>query len=97
MKTAWSLFVHGIGACQWVLVAYMFSEIMLTPYDEQSYDFDLRTGQSDTGLKACTYAIELRPAKNDTEEVWLQTPEEGTHWRLVELRPVSEGMNYQYK
>ncbi|KAK7682020.1 hypothetical protein QCA50_014984 [Cerrena zonata] len=64
------------------------SMVLVCPWHR--YDFDLRTGQSDTGLKACTYAIELRPAEGGIDEVWLQTPEEGTNWRLVELRPVSE-------
>jgi len=54
------------------------------------YDFDLRTGQSETGLKACTYPIEINPGPDGTDEVWLEAPEGGTDWKLVELRPVSE-------
>ncbi|KAI0310222.1 hypothetical protein OF83DRAFT_1026353, partial [Amylostereum chailletii] len=56
------------------------------------YDFDLRTGHSVTGLKACTYAVDVRPgaAEGDPDEVWVETPEGGKGWRLVELRPVSE-------
>lgn len=57
------------------------------------YDFDLRTGQSETGLKACTYAVQLQPSDTDGDDdiVWVEVPEGGTNWRLVELRPVSEG------
>ncbi|KZT01949.1 DUF455-domain-containing protein [Laetiporus sulphureus 93-53] len=54
------------------------------------YDFDLRTGASETGLKACTYAVEVRADEDGAEAVWMQIPEGGTNWRLVELRPVSE-------
>ncbi|KZT65533.1 DUF455-domain-containing protein [Daedalea quercina L-15889] len=54
------------------------------------YDFDLRTGASETGLKACTYAVDVRHDESGHETVWVETPENGTNWRLVELRPVSE-------
>jgi len=55
------------------------------------YDFDLRTGKSETGLKACTYAVEIRTDPADgVDIVWVETPE-GSNWRLVELQPVSEG------
>jgi nitrite reductase/ring-hydroxylating ferredoxin subunit len=49
------------------------------------YDFDLRTGESSTGLKACAYAVEVRG-----QDVWVGSPGEGT-WEVVEKRPVSEG------
>ena len=63
------------------------------------YDFDLRTGKSEMGLKACTYAVKLVPGLNASETnangpgdiVCIETPEGGSGWRLVELRPVSEG------
>jgi len=54
------------------------------------YDFDLRTGESETGLKACTYAVEVRSGDDGKQTVWVETPEGGTGWRIVELRPVSE-------
>lgn len=54
------------------------------------YDFDLRTGESETGLKACTYAVQVRVDEDGIRRVWVETPEDGTDWRLVELRPVSE-------
>ncbi|KZT30075.1 DUF455-domain-containing protein [Neolentinus lepideus HHB14362 ss-1] len=46
---------------------------------------------SETGLKACTYNVQIRPDEDaGLEKVWVQMPEGGTNWRLVELRPVSE-------
>lgn len=60
------------------------------------YDFDLRTGKSESGLKACTYAVEVKPDPVDGADiVWVETPEGGNNWRLIELQPVSEG-NFQY-
>jgi hypothetical protein len=59
------------------------------------YDFDLKTGKSETGLRACTYDVQLREPqedsdKNDKEmEVWVEAPGGGP-WEIVELRPVSE-------
>ncbi|KAI0049123.1 DUF455-domain-containing protein [Auriscalpium vulgare] len=54
------------------------------------YDFDLRTGQSMFGLKACTYAVEVRADGGGEDTVWVEAPQDGQNWRLVELRPVSE-------
>ncbi|KAF8579145.1 DUF455-domain-containing protein [Ramaria rubella] len=54
------------------------------------YDFNLNSGASETGLKACTYAVEIRPDQNDGGEVWVEAPEDGKGWEVVELRPVSE-------
>ncbi|KAJ7853708.1 hypothetical protein B0H14DRAFT_3108443 [Mycena olivaceomarginata] len=55
------------------------------------YDFDLRTGKSETGLSTCTYSVEVKtdPA-DDVEKVYIETPAGGNNWRLIELRPVSE-------
>jgi hypothetical protein len=59
---------------------------------DHRYDFDLRTGKSETGLTACTYAVEIRTDPTDgVGVVWMETPEEGSNWRLVQLQPVSEG------
>lgn len=56
------------------------------------YDFDMRTGQSDTGLRACVYKVEVRRSSlEDVDTVWVETPDEKNSWRLVEFRPVSEG------
>ncbi|XP_006456580.1 hypothetical protein AGABI2DRAFT_188477 [Agaricus bisporus var. bisporus H97] len=57
------------------------------------YDFDLRTGKSETGLKACTFAVYVNVDDRGVEMVSLETPNEGSGWRLVELRPVSEGIS----
>ncbi|KAJ6632443.1 DUF455-domain-containing protein [Mycena sp. CBHHK59/15] len=55
------------------------------------YDFDLRTGKSETGFRACTYSVEIKTDPEDNiEKVYIETPPGGNHWRLVELRPVSE-------
>ncbi|KDR72901.1 hypothetical protein GALMADRAFT_125747 [Galerina marginata CBS 339.88] len=55
------------------------------------YDFDLKTGKSETGLRACTYQVEVKVDPRDgVNKVYMGTPEEGKNWRLVELRPVSE-------
>jgi len=52
------------------------------------YDFDLKTGKSElTSLRTCTYAVEVK----DDGSVYVECPDGGTNWRLVELRPVSEG------
>ena len=54
------------------------------------YDFDLRTGKSESGLKACTYAVEVKHDPVDGADiVWVETPEGGNNWRLIELQPVS--------
>lgn len=54
----------------------------------------MRTGKSETGLKACTYKVSVQPSALDgnINSVWIDQPEEGTNWRLVEFRPVSEGL-----
>ncbi|KAI0643349.1 DUF455-domain-containing protein [Trametes meyenii] len=54
------------------------------------YDFDLKTGHSETGLKACTYATEIRADADGTEHIHVEAPEGGSHWQMVEFRPVSE-------
>ncbi|KAG8871276.1 hypothetical protein FRB98_000939, partial [Tulasnella sp. 332] len=55
------------------------------------YDFDLRTGYSETGLKACTYRVEIRADEAKGEEaVWIESPSGAGGWEVVELRPVSE-------
>lgn len=62
-----------------------------SPWHE--YDFSLSTGESSTGLKACTYAVEQR-----NREIWVQQPssdetgdsKDESGWEVVEVRPVSE-------
>ena len=56
------------------------------------YDFDLRTGHSEiSGLKACTYTISIKQDEGG-DVVYVEAPTGGTNWRIVELRPVSEGV-----
>ncbi|KAH8105210.1 DUF455-domain-containing protein [Cristinia sonorae] len=64
------------------------SVVLVCPWHR--YDFDLRTGYSETGLRACTYALEIRKDERDVDTVWVETPAGGMEWRIVELRPVSE-------
>ncbi|RDB21957.1 hypothetical protein Hypma_010953 [Hypsizygus marmoreus] len=55
------------------------------------YDFDLQTGKSESGLRACTYTVEVKTDTLDgIDKVYVETPSGGSGWRLVELRPVSE-------
>ena len=52
------------------------------------YDFDLITGESPVGIKACTYDVRV-----DNGDVWLQAPdelEEDEMWEVVEVKGVSE-------
>lgn len=42
-------------------------------------------------MKACTFAVYVNVDDRGVEMVSLETPNEGSGWRLVELRPVSEG------
>jgi len=56
------------------------------------YDFDLRTGKSETGLRACVYGVRILHGQSNPE-VWVEAPTED-HWEIVELKPVSEGTNH---
>ncbi|KAF5319244.1 hypothetical protein D9619_008709 [Psilocybe cf. subviscida] len=43
------------------------------------YDFNLKTGHSETGLKACTYDVQVKSDPQDwIEQVDMETPEGGT-------------------
>jgi nitrite reductase/ring-hydroxylating ferredoxin subunit len=55
------------------------------------YDFNLKTGKSDTGLKACVYAIEIRQEETDERPatLWIESPTSEA-WEVVDVRPVSE-------
>lgn len=82
----WLQFVRGIGELDMGVPPVMaFDDIA------SRYDFDLRTGKSETGLKACTFGVHVSMNSDGTEMVSIEEPEEGCGWRLVELRPVSEG------
>ncbi|EIW73964.1 DUF455-domain-containing protein [Coniophora puteana RWD-64-598 SS2] len=55
------------------------------------YDFDLRTGHSETGLRACTYTVQVKEDEEDRIPcVWIQSPEQGSKWRVLERRGISE-------
>lgn len=56
------------------------------------YDFDLKTGHSETGLRACTFEIQIRNKGDEGNDqvIWIEAPGDG-EWEVVELRPVSEG------
>lgn len=52
------------------------------------YDFDLVTGESPVGIKACVYDVKVKKG-----EVWVEVPEKGCSeggWEVVELKGVSE-------
>ncbi|KIJ98570.1 hypothetical protein K443DRAFT_680678 [Laccaria amethystina LaAM-08-1] len=43
------------------------------------YDFDLKTGKIETGLVACTYAVEVKHDSADgLDKVYVETPKGGT-------------------
>jgi hypothetical protein len=51
-----------------------------------AYDFDLKTGHSSTGSKACTFKMSVGDGS-----LWMESP--GTKeedWRVVGIRAVSE-------
>lgn len=56
------------------------------------YDFSLKTGKSETGLRACVYDVEIR--QDNTEDkpstLWIETPTNNEEWEMVDVRPVSE-------
>ena len=52
------------------------------------YDFDLITGESPVGIKACTYDVRVEGG-----DVWVQAPDEledDESWEVVEVKGVSE-------
>ncbi|ESK83010.1 rieske [Moniliophthora roreri MCA 2997] len=66
-----------------------YEDTMVAVCPWHRYDFDLKTGKSETGLRTCTYPVEVID-DNGVEKVYMGAPAEGTKWRLVEFRPVSE-------
>ncbi|KAG9054130.1 hypothetical protein FS842_006115 [Serendipita sp. 407] len=48
------------------------------------YDFNLKTGISETGLRACVYEVQLRTEEDSTEEdVWIETPPSAESWEVL--------------
>ncbi|GAA6009025.1 hypothetical protein JCM10207_004069 [Rhodosporidiobolus poonsookiae] len=59
--------------------------VIVCPF--HNYDFDLATGHSSTGMKACAYRVELR----DDGALWMEPPgEAGGDYRVLGVREVSE-------
>lgn len=85
------LFVRGIGKPHLQRVPFYIVP-GLAERDCDRYDFDLATGESETGLRACVYEVSVRePEPGGEAEVWVEAPQGATGWQLVNLRPVSEG------
>lgn len=60
-------------------------QVLVCPW--HNYDFRLDTGESSTGMKACTFAVEVR----ENGMVYVEPPGiAGDDWRLLSMRPVSE-------
>lgn len=66
--------------------------VIVCPWHE--YDFDLKTGESTTGLKACTFQVRVVASEaGDVVEVENPSREDDgrdTEWEVTEVRPVSE-------
>lgn len=61
------------------------SALIICPF--HAYDWNLSDGISSTGMKACTFKVELR----DNGEIWLEAPgDPGDDYRVIGLRAVSE-------
>lgn len=84
---------HIVAVCPWHrFAAWIHMKCYFLCLCRVRYDFDLRTGKSETGLKACTYSVEVKTdALDGIDKVFIETPDGTLNWRLVELRPVSEG------
>ncbi|KAJ3864795.1 hypothetical protein EV359DRAFT_72823 [Lentinula novae-zelandiae] len=68
---------------------YEDSVVAVCPWHR--YDFDLKTGKSETGLRTCTYTVQIKAdPETGKEQVWMEAPQGGRNWRVVELRPVSD-------
>jgi hypothetical protein len=85
-----------VAVCPWHrYVNFLYGKLYWGEYFSfplNSYDFDLRTGRSETGLSACTYRVEVRTdPTNGVEKIFVEAPRSGTGWIIVELRAVSEG------
>jgi len=57
----------------------------------QQYDFEVKTGVSSTGLRACVYAVSV-----DAGVVYIEAPTPDTEhnasvWTLAARRPITDG------
>ncbi|KAE8258808.1 hypothetical protein A4X13_0g1439 [Tilletia indica] len=68
--------------------------VIVCPWHE--YDFNLKTGESSTGMSTCVYTVEERDG-----EIWIDPPKpdvgSSDDWEIVELRPVSEAFTAREK
>lgn len=59
--------------------------IIMCPF--HNYDWNLKDGSSSTGMKACTFRLEVR----DDDQLWLEPPgDPGDDYRVIGVRAVSE-------
>lgn len=67
--------------------------VIICPWHE--YDFDLRSGESSTGLQACTYRVRVvgegDGAMVEVESMAREDDARPTQWEVTEVRAVSEG------
>jgi hypothetical protein len=67
--------------------------VIICPWHE--YDFDLRSGESSTGLQACTYRVRVvgegDEAMVEVESMAREDDARPTQWEVTEIRAVSEG------
>lgn len=67
--------------------------VIICPWHE--YDFDLRSGESSTGLQACTYRVRVvgkgDEAMVEVESMAREDDARPTQWEVTEVRAVSEG------
>ncbi|GAA5971293.1 hypothetical protein JCM8115_005497 [Rhodotorula mucilaginosa] len=61
------------------------ASIIMCPF--HNYDWNLKDGSSSTGMKACTFRLEVR----DDDQLWLEPPgDPGDDYRVIGVRAVSE-------
>jgi hypothetical protein len=60
------------------------------------YDFHLQTGKSEMGLRACTYAVDVCIDEDGVDKVYMEAPEEGSGWRVVDLFVVALAIDIIY-
>lgn len=53
------------------------------------FDFNLVTGESSTGFRACTWRVQV---EQESKQVMMEGPENSGDWHVLSIEPVSEGM-----
>lgn len=75
-----------VAICPWhKCVLRAFSSSLRYSDPRRSYDFNLRTGESSTGLKTCVYKTSERAG-----QLWVGTRPDASDWKVLSVRPVSE-------